>query len=175
MTLFAKIYDVDQAGNATLPNQLVSPVRVTGAQAGRVVTIALPAIDYAFSTGHRLRLVLTTTDYAYATPPAPPSTGWRWPARGVIMPSYPALTVVNGGVPWWVWAAPAAAPAAAALILGLGRRSSRGDLVPELAGVPLEITGLTKRFRDGQLAVDDLSLRVERGPDPRPARAQRGG
>ena len=79
------------------------------------------------------------------------------------MPSDPALTVVNGGVPWWVWAAPAAALVAAALILGLGRRRSRGDLVPELAGVPLEITGLTKRFRDGQLAVDDLSLRVERG------------
>ena len=27
VTLFAKVYDVDQAGNATLPNQLVSPVR----------------------------------------------------------------------------------------------------------------------------------------------------
>ena len=71
VTLFAKVYDVDQAGNATLPNQLVSPVRVTGAQAGRVVTIALPAIDYDFSAGHRLRLVLTTTDYAYATPASP--------------------------------------------------------------------------------------------------------
>src|SRR6266550_2829356 len=163
VTLFAKIYDVDQAGNATLPNQLVSPVRVTGAQAGRVVTIALPAIDHDFSTGHRLRLVLTTTDYAYATAPAPAIYRVALAGPGVIMPSYPALTVVNGGVPWWVWAAPAAALVAAALILGLGRRSSRGDLVPELAGVPLEITGLTKRFRDGQLAVDDLSLRVERG------------
>ena len=163
VTLFAKIYDVDQAGNATLPNQLVSPVRVTGAQAGRVVTIALPAIDYDFSTGHRLRLVLTTTDYAYATPSAPAVYRVALAGPGVIMPSDPALTVVNGGVPWWVWAAPAAALVAAALILGLGRRSSRGDLVPELAGVPLEITGLTKRFRDGQLAVDDLSLRVERG------------
>src|SRR6202042_204290 len=29
--------------------------------------------------------------------------------------------------------------------------------------VPLQITGLTKRYRDGQLAVDGLSLRVERG------------
>ena len=91
------------------------------------------------------------------------------------MPSDPALTVVNGGLPWWVWAAPAAALAAAALILGLGRRSRRGDVVPELAGVPLEITGLTKRFRDGQLAVDDLSLRVERGQILGLLRAQRGG
>jgi ABC-2 type transport system ATP-binding protein len=32
-----------------------------------------------------------------------------------------------------------------------------------LAEVPLEIIGLTKRYRDGQLAVDGLSLRVERG------------
>src|SRR5499427_7557578 len=163
VTLFAKIYDVDQAGNATLPNQLVSPVRVTGAQSGRVVTIALPAVDYNFSSGHRLRLVLTTTDYAYAAPPAPAVYRVTLAGPGVIMPSDPALTVVNGGVPWWVWAAPAAALVAAALIVGLGRRRSRGDFVPELAGVPLEITGLTKRFRDGQLAVDDLSLRVERG------------
>ncbi len=163
VTLFAKIYDVDQAGNATLPNQLVSPVRVTGAQAGRVVTIALPAIDYDFSAGHRLRLVLTTTDYAYATPALPAVYRVALAGPGVIMPSDPALTVVNGGVPWWVWAAPAAALLAAALILGLGRGRSHGDFVPELAGVPLEITGLTKRFRDGQLAVDDLSLRVERG------------
>jgi ABC-2 type transport system ATP-binding protein len=163
VTLFAKIYDVDQAGNATLPNQLVSPVRVTGAQAGRVVTIALPAIDYDFSAGHQLRLVLTTTDYAYATSSSPAVYRVALAGPGVIVPSDPALTVVNGGVPWWVWAAPAAALLAAALILVLGRRRSRGDFVPELAGVPLEITGLTKRFRDGQLAVDDLSLRVERG------------
>jgi ABC-2 type transport system ATP-binding protein len=163
VTLFAKIYDVDQAGNATLPNQLVSPVRVTGAQAGRVVTIALPAIDYDFSAGHQIRLVLTTTDYAYATPSSPAVYRVALAGPGVTMPEDPTLTVVNGGVPWWVWAVPAAALVAAALILTLGRRRSRGDFVPELADVPLEITGLTKRFRDGQLAVDDLSLRVEHG------------
>jgi ABC-2 type transport system ATP-binding protein len=163
VTLFAKVYDVDQAGNATLPNQLVSPVRITGARAGRVVTIALPAIDYDFSPGHRIRLVLTTTDYAYATPASPAVYRVALAGPGMIMPSDPALTVVNSGVPWWVWGAPAAALVVAALILTLGRRRGRGDFIPELAEVPLEITGLTKRFRDGQLAVDDLSLRVERG------------
>jgi ABC-2 type transport system ATP-binding protein len=35
VTLFAKVYDVDQAGNATLPDQLAAPLRVTGAAAGR--------------------------------------------------------------------------------------------------------------------------------------------
>jgi ABC-2 type transport system ATP-binding protein len=82
---------------------------------------------------------------------------------GLTAPSDPALTVVTGGLPWWVWAAPAAALLAAGLILGLGRGRRRDCFVPGLADVPLEITGLTKRYRDGQLAVDDLSLRVDRG------------
>jgi len=45
VTLFAKVYDVDQAGHATLPDELVAPLRVTGARAGRTVTVTLPAID----------------------------------------------------------------------------------------------------------------------------------
>ena len=163
VTLFAKIYDVDQAGNATLPSQLVSPVRVTGVQRGRVVSVALAGLDYAFAAGHRLRLVLTTTDFAYASTAGPAVYRVALAGPGVTMPEDPALTVVTGGVPWWVWAAPAAALVAAALILLSGWARDRGGSVPELAGVPLEITGLTKRFRDGQLAVDDLSLRVERG------------
>ncbi len=163
VTLFAKVYDVDQAGNATLPDQLVAPLRVSAAQAGRVVTVTLPAIDYNFAAGHRLRLVLTTTDFAYATAAAPAVYRVALAGPGLAVPSDPALTVVTGGLPWWVWAAPAAALVAAALILVLGRRRADGDDVPELAEVPLEITGLTKRYAGGQLAVDDLSLRVERG------------
>ncbi len=163
VTLFAKVYDVDQAGNATLPDQLAAPLRVTGAAAGRDVTIRLPAIDDDFAAGHRLRLVLTTTDFAYATPPQAATYQVALAGPGLSLPSDPALTVVNGGVPWWTWAAPLAALAAAALILAAGRGREQDALAGELAGVPLEITGLTKRYQDGQLAVDGLSLRVERG------------
>jgi ABC-2 type transport system ATP-binding protein len=163
VTLFAKVYDVDQAGNATLPDQLAAPLRVTGAAAGRDVTVQLPAIDYDFAAGHRLRLVLTTTDFAYATPPQEATYQVALAGSGLSLPSDPALQVVNGGVPWWTWAAPLAALAAAAAILAAGRRREQDTLAPELAGVPLEITGLTKRYHDGQLAVDGVSLRVERG------------
>jgi ABC-2 type transport system ATP-binding protein len=163
VTLFAKVYDVDQAGHATLPYQLVAPLRVTGAQAGRVVTVALPAIDYSFSAGHRLRLVLTTTDFGYATPPAPAVYRVSLAGPGVVVPGDPALALAGGGPPGWAWAAPLCALAAAVLILVTGRRRGAQDLIPELAQVPLEITGLVKRYRDGQLAVDGLSLRVERG------------
>ena len=163
VTLFAKIYDVDQAGNATLPDQLAAPLQVTGAAAGKEISARLPAIDYDFAAGHRLRLVLTTTDFAYATSRQAATYQVALAGRGLLLPSDPALAVVNGGVPWWTWAAPLAALAAAALILAAGRRRVPDELVPELAGVPLDITGLTKRYRDGQLAVDRVSLRVERG------------
>src|SRR5215813_639798 len=136
VTLFAKVYDVDQAGNATLPNQLVAPLRVSGAQAGRVVSVALPTIDYNFAAGHRLRLVLTATDFAYATSPTPAVYRVALAGPGLTMPQDPALTVVTGGPPWWVWAAPAAALIAAGLIIGVRRRRSDDGEVPELAGVP---------------------------------------
>ncbi len=161
--LFAKVYDVDQAGNATLPDQLAAPVRVVGAQAGRVVRIRLPAIDYRFAAGHQLRLVLTATDFAYATSPAPATYQVALAVPALSGPADPTLTIAGGGVPWWAWAAPIAALAAAAMILTTRRRRVPDTLVPELTGVPLEITGLTKRYRDGQLAVDDLSLRVDSG------------
>jgi len=163
VTLFAKVYDVDQAGHATLPDELVAPLRVTGAQAGRVVTVTLPAIDYSFSAGHRLRLVLTTTDFGYATPPAPAVYRVALAGSGLIVPGDPALTVTGGGAPAWVWAAPLCALAAAIGILAFGWRRGRDTLVTGLAPVPLEISGLVKRYRDGQLAVDGLSLRVEQG------------
>jgi ABC-2 type transport system ATP-binding protein len=163
VTLFAKVYDVDQAGHATLPYQLVAPLRVTGAQAGRVVTVTLPAVDYSFAAGHRLRLVLTTTDFGYATPPAPAVYRVALAGPGVVVPGDPALVLAGGGPPGWAWAAPLLALAAAAVILATGRRRRGQALDPGLAPVPLEISGLVKRYRDGQLAVDGLSLRVERG------------
>jgi ABC-2 type transport system ATP-binding protein len=188
MTVFAEVYDVDQAGNATLPFQLAAPVRVTGAAAGRTVTVTLPAMDYQFAAGHRLRLVVTSTDFGYATSPAAAAYQVALAGPGLSVPADPALRITGGGVPGWTWAAPIAALAAAAVIL-LGRPRKRRAVPPPPPGpaaagspvspaaapapaasatttdraVPLEITGLTKRYRDGQLAVDGLSLRVERG------------
>ncbi len=146
--------------------------------------MTLPAIDYQFAAGHRLRLVLTSTDFGYATSPVAAAYRVALAGPGLSVPSDPALQAVDGGVPWWTWAAPAAALAAAAVIL-LARPRKRPRVRPSRPGpvpaprtpaasaatgtpgppadVPLEITGLTKRYRDGQLAVDGLSLRVEPG------------
>jgi ABC-2 type transport system ATP-binding protein len=184
VTLFAELYDVDQAGNAVLPFSLAAPLRVTVPPGGhRDVTIALPAIDYQFVAGHRLRLVLTSTDFGYATSPDPAVYQVSLAGPGVRLPTDAALVVSSNGLPWWTWGAPLAAILAAALILAVRRRrpasprpggpAAAGQPAagqpgpgqpgqPEREAVPLDISGLTKRFKDGYLAVDDLSLRVER-------------
>jgi ABC-2 type transport system ATP-binding protein len=130
------------------------------------VTIRLPAIDYQFVAGHRVRLVLTSTDFGYATPAKLAADQVSLAGRGVTLPTDAGLAVSSSGLPWWTWGAPAAAVAAAALILSIRRRRPgrprAGGPAAGLAGVPLDIAGLTKRFTDGHRAVDDLSLRVER-------------
>jgi len=64
LVLFAKLYDVAPDGSVTLPDRLVSPVRV--ADVNQSVHIELPGIVHRWPAGHRLRLVLAASDAAYA-------------------------------------------------------------------------------------------------------------
>ncbi|MBA9001385.1 alpha/beta fold hydrolase [Thermomonospora cellulosilytica] len=161
-TLFAKLYDVAPDGRATPARRLAAPLRVSGDERDREVTVTLPPMDRGFDRGHRLRLVLSTTDLGFATP-AEPATFRVSAVSGLTVPAVPALRTAAAPLPAWVWGLPLAALALAAGI-GVPWRRGRGpDHDPALADVPLQITGLTKRYPNGHLAVDDLSLRVEQG------------
>lgn len=163
-TLFVKLYDVDQAGTATLPAPVVAPLRVAPSRGTQVVTVQLGAMDHDFSAGDRLKLVVATTDSGYATSPAPSVTRVALDGPGITVPEDPSLTLVSGGLPWWTWAVPVVAVVAAILLLAAGRRRRAGDGTDRtLADVPLVISGLAKRYKDGYLAVDGVSIRVERG------------
>jgi ABC-2 type transport system ATP-binding protein len=70
------------------------------------------------------------------------------------------LATASAPLPAWVWALPVAGLAIAVGILVPGRRR-RGSAAE--SDVPLEITGLTKAYKNGHLAVADLSFRVEKG------------
>jgi ABC-2 type transport system ATP-binding protein len=106
--------------------------------------------------------VLSTTDMGFATSPEPASYKVSV-VSGLSVPTVPALRTPGAPLPAWVWGLPLAALALAAGILVQGRRPRRDPPDPELADVPLQITGLTKEYRNGHLAVDGLSLRVEQG------------
>ena len=164
--LFAKVYDVGPGGGQqVLPSQLVTPVRVEGAKAGKDVTITLPAIDYEVQKGHRLSLVLASTDLGYASP-ATPATYKVSLKSDLQVPTAPSVTTAAAPLPAWVWWLPlTGALLALALLLTGRRRTAAGPPDPELAEVPLQITDLSKRYAKSsdRYAVQELSFRVEKG------------
>ncbi|MFI5804346.1 alpha/beta fold hydrolase [Streptomyces sp. NPDC051561] len=165
MVLFAKVYDASANGQQALPHQLITPIRITGAKAGKTVELKLPAIDHKFQAGHRMRLLLTSTDLGYASP-AQPATYTVSLDGGLSVPTDPELATAAAGLPWWVWGLPlAGALVAAGLLLSARRRSAAPAPDPALAEVPLQITGLSKKYgKSGdRYAVKDLSFRVEKG------------
>ncbi|MFI2367038.1 alpha/beta fold hydrolase [Streptomyces sp. NPDC018833] len=164
--LFGKVYDVGPDGRQqVLPAQLVAPLRVEGATAAKKVELTLPAVDHEVDAGHRLRLVLAATDLGYASP-AEPGTYTVSLAGALTVPTAPSVRTQNAALPWWVWGLPAAgALVAAALLIVARRRAVAPAPDPERGDVPLEITGLTKRYAKSadRYAVRDLSFRVEKG------------
>ncbi|UOB12789.1 CocE/NonD family hydrolase [Streptomyces sp. HP-A2021] len=165
--LFAKVYDVGPGRTQpVLPSQLVTPIRVEGAKAGKDVTITLPAIDHEVDDGHRLRLVLASTDLGYASP-ATPATYTVSLKGDLKVPSALGESNAQGSLPAWVWWMPAAGAAIALALVVTGRRRTAAPAPPdpELAEVPLQITDLTKRYAKSsdRYAVKDLSFRVEKG------------
>ncbi|QUC62105.1 CocE/NonD family hydrolase [Streptomyces sp. A2-16] len=164
--LFAKVYDVDANGRQTLPSQLVEPIRVEGAKAGKDVTITLPAIDHEIEDGHRLRLVLASTDLGYASPTAP-ATYTVSLKSDLSVPTALSEKNTQAPLPAWVWWLPLAGAVLALILVVTGRRRTTAPAAPEpeLAEVPLQITDLSKRYAKSadRYAVRDLSFRVEKG------------
>jgi ABC-2 type transport system ATP-binding protein len=170
-TLFAQLLDVPAEGSAVLPQQLVAPVYLPSVTPqGRDVTIATPAVVRDVAAGHRLRLVISTTDQGYAMPSQPrayrigPPSG----AAGVTLtaPDAALASVDVGGVrDLWPWAAALLLAALGTVGAGLlvGRRRRAAPHEPALAGVPLAVDGLGKAYGDGFRAVSELTFRVEAG------------
>ncbi|MFF9772586.1 alpha/beta fold hydrolase [Streptomyces sp. NPDC013978] len=163
--LFAKVYDVGPDGRSqVLPSQLVEPLRVEGAKSGKDVTLTLPAIDHELDDGHSLRLVLASTDLGYASPTTPAT--YTVSLKGDLEVPTPLGRADRTDVlPAWVWYLPIAGAVIAAILLVTGRRrivTPAPD--PALAEVPLQITDLSKKYRNGdRYSVRDLSFRVEKG------------
>ncbi|MFM9499420.1 alpha/beta fold hydrolase [Streptomyces galilaeus] len=163
--LFGKVYDVGPDGRQqVLPAQLIAPVRVEGAKAGKDVTLTLPAIDHEVDKGHRLRLVLASTDLGYASPAAA-ATYTVSLKDDLAVPTAAAVSTAAAPLPSWVWWLPLAGAGLALALLVTGRRRTATPAPdPELAEVPLQITDLSKKYAGGdRYSVRDLSFRVEKG------------
>jgi ABC-2 type transport system ATP-binding protein len=161
-TLFAKLYDVGPDGRAIPARRLAAPLRVT-ARSGGDAEVRLPSMDYRFDRGHRIRVVFAATDMEFASPVEP--AAYRVSVTSPLsVPVDSGLRTPAAPLPWWTWGLPLIAFGAAGILLATGRRRGRepGETATGDAP-PLQIAGLTKRYKGGHLAVDGLSFRVERG------------
>ncbi|MFI5593330.1 alpha/beta fold hydrolase [Amycolatopsis sp. NPDC051758] len=166
--LFAKLYDVGQDGSRVLPSNAIAPFRVSGLPADGTpveVTVTLPGIVRPIEGGHSLRLVVGTTDQAFASPAAP--AVFRIALAGGTALAVPVVPGTSVGSP-----APVGQLVGIGVTLVIGvavvlfaalRRRRATDIDPELSKTPLVIEGLRKEYPGGFVAVNDLSFRVEPG------------
>jgi ABC-2 type transport system ATP-binding protein len=166
--LFAKLYDVGQDGSRVLPANAIAPFRVSGLPADGTpvdVTVTLPGIVRPIEGGHSLRLVIGTTDQAFATPAAP--AVFRVALAGGTALAVPVVPGTSVGSPAPVGQLAGIgvtlAIALAVVLFAALRRRRATDVDPELAKTPLVIEGLRKEYPGGFVAVNDLSFRVEPG------------
>ncbi|MGW3468703.1 alpha/beta fold hydrolase [Saccharopolyspora sp. NPDC000995] len=167
--LFAKLYDVGPDQQRSLIGNAVSPLHVGDLPADGTpveVDVALPGVVHPLDTGHRLELAVATTDQAYAVPrePAVHRIGLAGDSS-VSIPSVRGATTTANTVPVapLVGIVVIIAAALVAWVLSLIRRKSTDDVDRLLSDTPLLIDGLTKSYPDKPAAVQDLSIRVERG------------
>ncbi|MGY1636784.1 alpha/beta fold hydrolase [Geodermatophilus sp. SYSU D00742] len=174
-TLFAKLYDVGPDGGMTLPSGLVAPLALTGLSADptapTTVSVTLPGIVHRFETGHTMRVVVSSTDQAFALPAE--SSVYSVALGGgdgaaLAVPQVEAQAEGVGGTSrWWVLLGVLAALGllgwATAVLWGRRRRRRVSAVEPDGEDVPLRFTGVTKAYKDGFVAVRDLSFEVRRG------------
>ena len=173
-TLFAKLYDVGPDGDMTLPAGQVAPLALADLSrdpaAATEVAVTLPGIVHRFEAGHRMRLVVSSTDQAFALPAeaAVYSVLLADGAAELAVPEVTGRTLGDAGVSrWWlllgVLAGLAGLGWAAAVLWGRRQRRRLSLADPDGEDVPLRFDGVTKAYKDGFVAVRDLSFEVRRG------------
>ena len=177
-TLFAKLYDVAPGGAMTLPSGLTAPLALTDLSTDPTdptrVEVTLPGIVHRFEAGHTMRIVVSTTDQAYALPAEAAvysvglGAGLASASADLSVPQVAGDTQAQAGSSrWWVLLAVVVALAllgwAAAMIWGRRKRRQVSHVEPDGEDVPLRFEGVTKAYKDGFVAVRDLSFEVRRG------------
>jgi ABC-2 type transport system ATP-binding protein len=165
--LFAKLYDVSPTGQRVLPGAAVAPVRITGLPADGspvTVTVTLPGVVQPVQAGHRLVLVVSTTDQSYQNLVRPVALRIALADTRLAVPVVPGTSgAANVPVAQLVAIGVVLALCLLAGLVALVSRRRREDVDPDLATVPLVLSGLGKAYPRGVVAVDDLSFRVEHG------------
>lgn len=162
--LFASVRLVSPAGTETTPQGLVAPMRLPrlGPEPTEI-DVELPAIATRIAPGDRLRLVVGTTDAAYRLPDRAAIYRVGLAGGELTLPVLDGASDVGRPISGWLLLA-LPIVAGLALVVVLARpRTPTPQHRPELADTPVSLHGVSKDFRGGVRAVDDVSFDVPRG------------
>lgn len=175
---FVRLVDVAPGGRRIVPRGLVTPIRLHDlprlhAPRGRGVDVRLPPIAWRLAPGHRLEVEVASTDAGFVAPDAPAVLAVAPAGSGVLrVPLVDASNrsedAIDAQRSWrdLLWAAGLLALGSVVIGLVISRVTGRRDRrvqEPALRAVPVHADALTKRFGDGRMAVDAVSLDVQPG------------
>lgn len=160
--LYASLRIVGSDGRQTLPQGLVSAIRVGELGPEPVVLdVILPTIVAQAAAGERLAVTISTTDFGYRNAAEP--AVYTVKAGPVV--TVPTVAGATGSVSWPAWVWPIGALLLTILIwivVALLRPRYHEPKSPEPVA-PLAVTGLVKEFRGGVRAVDDANFEIPSG------------
>ncbi len=175
---FVRLVDVAQDGRRIATRGLVAPVHLRhlpplSADVGAAVDVSLPPIAWRLAPGHHFDVEIASTDAGYVAPEdAAVLAVAPLGSDGLVVPivdtSHAVASDMDGRRDWRDLLLLAAALVLAAIATGfvawrVQRRRIARLQESRLRDTPLVARGLTKRYRDGRLAVDDVSFDVSPG------------
>ncbi|MEY4290666.1 MAG: hypothetical protein RL130_608 [Actinomycetota bacterium] len=160
-TLFFSLVTKSPSGAISQPNGIVAPVRLTNIPAeGRDITVSLPAVILDAAVGDKVSIGISSTDQGYELPKAPAF----YSVTALSPLEYPVITATpaTGSGANWLWPILALLTLVAAVVVIYIRRPrpSADEREEEFL---VQVENLSKTYKDGYRAVDDLSFTVSRG------------
>ena len=160
-TLFFSLVTKSPSGAISQPNGIVAPIRLTNIPAeGRDITVTLPAVILDAAIGDTLAIGISSTDQGYELPKSPAF----YSVTALSPLEYPVINAVPaaGSSANWLWPILALFTLIAAVVLVYIRRP-RPSAQERDEDFLVQVENLSKTYKDGYRAVDDLSFTVSRG------------
>ncbi len=160
-TLFFSLVTKSPSGAISQPNGIVAPIRVTNIPAeGRDITVTLPAVILDAAIGDTVAIGISSTDQGYELPKSPAF----YSVTALSPLEYPVINAVPaaGSSANWLWPILALLTLVGAVLFVYIRRP-RPSAQERDKDFLVQVENLSKTYKDGYRAVDDLSFTVSRG------------
>jgi ABC-2 type transport system ATP-binding protein len=160
-TLFFSLLSKSASGAITQPNGIVAPIKISGIPAGgREITVELPSVILDAAVGDSLAVGISTTDQGYELP----KTASLYSITALSPLEYSVMDVVSvtGSGAIWLWPSLALLTLIAAFAFTYLRRPRHSESQRD-EDFLVQVENLSKVYKDGYKAVENLSFTVSRG------------